>query len=75
MAVCTYDNPSTMARECWKDGRLLCHYQAILLPPFAKEPIPADVFFFGANVGEWHEGRIVGDSSAMETSDMSQAKF
>jgi len=75
LAVCTYDNPSTMARECWNDGRLLCHYQAILLPPFAKEPIPADVFFMGANVGEWHEGRIVGDSSAMETSDMSQAKF
>ena len=29
MAVCTYDNPSTMARECWQDVRLLCHYKAV----------------------------------------------
>ena len=29
MAVCTYDNPSTMARECWQDGLLFCHYKAV----------------------------------------------
>lgn len=75
MAVCTYDNPNTMARECWQNGRLLCFYRASILPPLAKKPIPADIFFMGANVGEWQECRIVGDSSAMETSDMSQSKF
>ena len=32
----------------------------------AKEPIPADVFFMGANIGEWQDGRIVGDLSAMQ---------
>lgn len=64
MAVCTYDNPSTMARECWQDGEMLCHYQAILfhLKPF---PVPSDLFFFGANIGPWKAGQIVGDKDAI----------
>ena len=63
--TCTYDNPATMARECWQDGRLLCHYSYQLLPPFAKEPIPAKHFFFGANVGPWKLGQMVGDADAI----------
>lgn len=65
MSVCTYDNPATMARECWQDGELLCHYGFQLLPPFAKDPIPAEHFFFGANIGPWKLGQIVGDADAM----------
>ena len=67
MTVCTYDNPATMARECWQDGKLLCHYAAELLPPFAKEPIPGEHFFFGANIGPWKLGQMVGDADAMSS--------
>lgn len=64
MPICTYDNPTTMARECWQNGELLCHYQAQLffIEPF---PIPADKFFFGANIGEWKTGQLCGDIKAM----------
>lgn len=65
MAVCTYDNPATMARECWQDGKLICHYEFQLLQPFAKDPIPEKLFFFGANIGAWKPGQMVGDTSAM----------
>ena len=63
--VCTYDNPATMARECWQCGTLLCHYSFELLPPFAIRPIPAEKFFFGANIGPWKLGQMVGDAEAM----------
>lgn len=69
MAVCTYDNPATMARECWQDGKLVCSYSAEALlqksPPWQKQPIPPDRFFFGANVGDWKTGQLVGDREAM----------
>ena len=64
MAVCTYDNPATMSRECWQDGELLCHYSASL---FALKdwPVPERLFFFGANIGDWKTGQLVGDRTAM----------
>lgn len=65
MKTCTYDNPATMARECWQSGKFICHYQAVILPPFAKKSMPTEVYFFGANIGKWQTGRIVGDKSAM----------
>lgn len=65
MSVCTYDNPATMARECWQNGKIICHYKATLLQPYAKEPIPAEYFFFGANIGPWKEGQIVGNNAAI----------
>ena len=63
--TCTYDNPITMSRECWQNGVLLCSYQSKL---FAMEPfpVPPKHFFFGANVGDWHEGQLIGDKQAME---------
>lgn len=63
--VCTYDNPVTMARECWQEGRLICSYAMQLLPPFAREPIPREYFFFGANIGPWKLGQMVGDAKAI----------
>lgn len=69
MAVCTYDNPDTMARECWKDGRLVCKYDATLmlrkLQPWEMQPMPPEHLFFGANIGAWYPGQLVGDASAM----------
>jgi hypothetical protein len=64
MSACTYDNPATMAREFWQDGKLLCSYQAMLL--MAKTEIPARNFFFGANVGPWKPGQLFGERSAMK---------
>jgi len=63
MSVCTYDNPATMARECWQDGKLLCHYTADLLS--SKKRIPGHLFFFGANIGPWKTGQLCGDASAI----------
>ena len=64
MAVCTYDNPNTMARECWQNGELICHYQATLF--FIEARIPASSFFFGANIGKWKTGQLKGDIKAMD---------
>lgn len=68
MNTCTYDNPSTMARECWQNGKLICHYALDLLPPFAKNPPPAEHFFFGANIGPWKTGQMVGSVEAIGSS-------
>lgn len=65
MAVCTYDNPATMNRECWENKKSLVFYSCRLLPPFAKEPIPEKYLFFGANIGAWRSGQLVGDPDAM----------
>jgi hypothetical protein len=65
MAVCTFDNPATMRRECWQDGRLLCSY-AFELYVLKEWPVPGRLYFFGANIGDWKTGQLVGDSAAME---------
>ena len=62
--VCVYDNPATMSRECWQDGKLLCSYSFNVLPPFADKPIPAKHYFFGANIGPWKTGQLVGNPEA-----------
>jgi hypothetical protein len=67
MAICVYDNPATMARECWQDGHLLCAYSMQLF--FLKTPIPAKHYFFGANVGPWKTGQMHGEASAMQTTN------
>lgn len=69
MPVCVFDNPATMARECWQNGRLLCSYYSGLFlrkrAPGETQPIPPELFFFGANVGPWTSGRLIGDPNAM----------
>ena len=62
MKTCTYDNPSTMYRECWKDGKILYAYS---MEAVIRNFIPARYFFFGANIGKWRTGQIVGDSDAI----------
>ncbi len=68
MAVCVYDNPATMRRECWQNGTLLCHYSASYLIglEFGTKPIPGNQFFFGANVGKWQSGQVIGNSDALK---------
>jgi len=63
MAACTYDNPDTMSRECWRDKKLVCSYSVELL--CSKQPIPGEYFFFGANIGPWKTGQIAGDKEAI----------
>jgi len=65
MAICVYDNVTTMSRECWQAGRLVYSYDAKLLQPFARQPVPAKHYFFGANIGPWVPGQMVGDPSAI----------
>lgn len=65
MAVCTYDNEKNFYRECWQDGKLLYAYSNSILPCCSKNPIPPEYFFFGANIGKWVTGQIVGDAEAM----------
>lgn len=60
MSVCTYDNPNTIARECWENGKIICSYSMYLLASKTKIK-----FFFGANTGPWKTGQIIGDSDAM----------
>jgi len=67
VTTCVYDNPETMARECWQDGKLICQYQYRTLPPFARNPIPKEHLFFGANIGPWETGQMVGDAGAMKS--------
>lgn len=63
MTVCTYDNPATMRRECWQDGRLIHAYDSALYALMVW-PVPARAYFFGANIGDWKAGQMVGDPSA-----------
>jgi len=65
MKTCTYDNPATMARECWQDGELLYAYSYLILAPYAREPIPRGYFFLGAAVGPWNAGKLYGNADAM----------
>ncbi len=65
MSVCAYDNPITMNRECWQNGKMICHYSCNILRPYSDKPFPRDLFFFGANTGNWEPGKLIGDKNAM----------
>ena len=59
--VCVYDNP-IMRRECWENGKLVYAIDALLL---LQKGGPGFPIFFGANIGKWKTGQIVGDLKAM----------
>jgi hypothetical protein len=73
MSVCTIDNPATMQRECWHDGKLICavHGALFFIEPF---PVPRERFFFGANIGDWKTGQIIGDPKAMLSAGKGEAE-
>lgn len=64
MSVCVFDNPATMARECWQDKKLVFSCSYLTLESFTKKAIPAKYFFYGANIGPWKEGQLIGDNEA-----------
>jgi len=66
MKTFVHDNPATMRRECWQNGRIVCSYSWQVLPPFAKTSIPSSLFFFGANIGKFIPGQRItfGDCDA-----------
>lgn len=61
--IVTYDNPATFYRECWQDGELIYALSASCI--ITENYPPAELFFFGANVGQWVEGQHFGDLDAM----------
>lgn len=65
MAVCTYDNPATMRRECWQDGELVASYCAMLMHAKHGWPPPPRRFHMGANIGPWKEGQMIGSPDAI----------
>ena len=61
--ICVHDNPATMSRECWQDGKLICALSAEMF--FVREHISSPVVFMGVNLlGEWEEGQYFGDLKA-----------
>jgi len=74
MATLTYDNPATMYRECWQDGKLLCSYSVALMNLKGQWPPPPRSFFFGANIGDWKTGQMVGDSAAMSSNAVADSR-
>lgn len=64
--TCVYDNPATMAREYYEDGKLLCAYTANLLLAKEMQQIGAtDVL----GAGDWKPGQKIGDPAALPAND------
>ena len=62
--ACIYDNPDTMAREAWRDGKLLGHTTSALLLTKGFRGGSWWPFYF--NIGDWEPGQIIGDATARE---------
>lgn len=62
--VCVYDNPRTMCREAWQDGKVVAHISAglLMLDGFQGDRR----MFFGLNAGEhFVTGCVYGDPEAI----------
>ena len=57
--TCVYDNPRTMARECYRDGKLIAFYH------YTNLPISDGLLYFGYTVGDWNIDNIIGDRNAL----------
>jgi len=62
--TCVFDNPASMARECWQDGKLLAFITSALMA--TKGFNGGKNIFFGLNVGPWKTGQLLGDADAMK---------
>lgn len=71
MSSCVYDNPATMSREFYDDGKMVCTYTAELL---CSEEMRAMGFtnIFGA--GDWNSGQLIGDIRALGDSHRAMAE-
>ena len=69
MHVCTYDNPATMRREVWQDGKEICSYDDHFIDLVHEGKVPSNVlqkvYHMGANIGPWKTGQMVGDAEAI----------
>lgn len=63
MAVAVYDNPATMRREAWQDGRLIADISLELMSIKGFNGHPS--MFFPLNCGKWKHGEIRGDAEAI----------
>ena len=61
LRTCVYDSPKGR-RECWENGTLIYAIDALLL---VRKGGPGFPIFFGANIGPFETGQIVGDPKAM----------
>lgn len=67
MTAAVYDNPATMRREAWQDGRLVCDVSAAQLETRGWEGHRR--FPFMLNVGYWSAGQLIGDRAALSAAD------
>jgi len=61
--ICTYDNPKTMMRECYRNGNLEWDMCAEIF--FISWSPPIVNALSGFELGYWKEGEIVGDPEAL----------
>lgn len=52
-----------MRRECWENGKIVYSIDAFALVQKGGTGFP---IFFGANVGPWKTGQIIGNPKAMD---------
>lgn len=64
ITICTYDNPATMTREAWQDGKILCSITARLLSDRDFKGGPH--FPFMLNSGIFASGKIIGNPKALD---------
>lgn len=65
MKVAVFDNPATMARECWQDGKVIAHLTADVMD--AKGFRGHESIFFGLDLGRpWETGKVVGNAEAIK---------
>jgi hypothetical protein len=65
MTVCVFDNPTTMLREAWQDGKVIAHISERLM--YTKGFNGYKTMFFGLNVGrDFIPCKVYGDNLAMK---------
>jgi hypothetical protein len=67
MTTAIYDNPATMAREAWQDGKLIGHTTACLLLSRDFRGHRNWPFYF--SVGPWSPGQLIGDRAAVTVTE------
>jgi hypothetical protein len=69
MKTCVYDNPSTLRREAWMDGKMVAFISMALMYSKGRAGSPFNGFKtlpFFLNVGrDFIDGRVIGDPEAM----------
>lgn len=68
MEVCALDNPNTMRREAWQDGKLVASIDAMLLENrgFSGHPdLPFQLNYKSPSGGIWLAGQYYGNLNAI----------